>query len=307
MKYRKTPEDFIVEEVADHKILKKGAYKLFTLEKEGIETFELLNFISKENSIPRKDIGIAGMKDTHARTIQYVTVPQRYDIEELEDVEIKFLGYLNNPIRLGDLTANRFIITIREIEEDEMQIALENAKTIKYGIPNYFDNQRFGSVSDNQFIAKHIIKKDYESAVKQYLTTFTPYDRLQIITDKQNILASWPTFDTEIESHSLRSVTDEYKKTKNWIRVFKKMPPPLRMFYVAAYQSYIWNECVKTLLMDKVEKEKLYSVPYALGELTFYNEKIDDIPKTIQKISHKIIPEKYEKEVIEQVLKREGL
>jgi tRNA pseudouridine13 synthase len=85
------------------------------------------------------------------------------------------------------------------------------------------------------------------------------------------------------------------------------MPPPLRMFYVAAYQSYIWNECVKTLLMDKVEKEKLYSVPYALGELTFYNEKIDDIPKTFQKISHKIIPEKYEKEVIEQVLKREGL
>jgi tRNA pseudouridine13 synthase len=221
MKYRKTPEDFIVEEVADHKILKKGAYKLFTLEKEGIETFELLNFISKENSIPRKDIGIAGMKDTHARTIQYVTVPQRYDIEELEDVEIKFLGYLNNPIRLGDLTANRFIITIREIEEDEMQIALENAKTIKYGIPNYFDNQRFGSVSDNQFIAKHIIKKDYESAVKQYLTTFTPYDRLQIITDKQNILASWPTFDTEIKSHSLRSVTDEYKKTKNWIMVYK--------------------------------------------------------------------------------------
>ena len=83
MKYKQKPEDFIVEEIADHKILNDGKYKIYTVEKKGIETFALLDRFSKTHGIARKDIGIAGIKDTHAKTTQYITVPEQYELKKI--------------------------------------------------------------------------------------------------------------------------------------------------------------------------------------------------------------------------------
>lgn len=307
MKYRKKPEDFIVEEIADHKILSKGEYKLYTLEKEGIETFTLIESISKNNNIPRKDISLAGMKDTHAKTKQYLTIPKKYEVKNLKNAKIEFLGYLENPIRLGNLTGNRFIITVREIEKKEIDQILKNSETIRFGLPNYYDSQRFGNVNNKQFIIKHVIKKDYESAVKQYLTNYTPYEREQIKTDKKNILASWPAFNIKVQNYELRRIIDEYKKTKKWTIVYKKISPPLRELFVSSYQSYLWNECVKMLLKKQLDKNELFSVPYVMNELIFFKKEIKDFPKTFQKISHKISPKEYEKETIKKVLEKEEL
>ena len=84
--------------------------------------------------------------------------------------KITFLGYADKALELGDLTGNRFDITIRNIRKGELDGIKQKAKNISLiGVPNYFDSQRFGSVIGNEFIAKHLIKRNYEKAVKIYL------------------------------------------------------------------------------------------------------------------------------------------
>src|SRR3989344_5900044 len=82
MKLRQSPSDFKVEEINDFKISsKKDNFKLYLLEKQNFETFQLLNYIARSNKIPQKQIGIEGLKDRHAVTKQYLTVPCKYEIK----------------------------------------------------------------------------------------------------------------------------------------------------------------------------------------------------------------------------------
>ena len=58
MKLRQLPKDFQVEEIRINKLVQKGKYKLYQLEKKELETFMIVSYIAKVNNIPRKEIGI---------------------------------------------------------------------------------------------------------------------------------------------------------------------------------------------------------------------------------------------------------
>jgi tRNA pseudouridine13 synthase len=319
MKYRQKPSDFIVEEIVDYIILnnendKRANYKLYLLTKEDIETFSLIEQISSENNIPKKEIGFAGLKDTHARTKQYISIPKKYEIKNkfsnnknnYNSYTIEFVGYIENRINLGNLTENKFTITINELDKYDVADMYEYSKQINHGIVNYFDSQRFGSVKNKIFIGKYLIQKRFEDAVKYYLTTYIESESKQIIEDKKNILKSWGRFDCKINDYQLRYVILEYKKTKNWLRTYQKISPSLKEMYVAAYQSYLWNECVKKLIRKNVPEKNIVEVPYAIDELMFFREQVD-LPQTFTTISHKIELSEDEKEIVDEVLAKENL
>ena len=106
-------------------------------------------------------------------------------------------------------------------------------------------------------------------------------------------------------------VVNEYKKTKSWLEAYKKIPSNLREIMVSAYQSYLWNECIKQILMKTVNKKSLYSIGYNIGTLLFYKnlseEEIKKIPLNFKTISEEIKPGNAEKEIIDKVLSREGV
>lgn len=307
MKYRQQPEDFIVEEIAEHNIQKKGPFKLYTLEKQGVETLTLLNFLSRDNGIPLHKINIAGIKDTHAKTTQYLTIPKDFSLKKANGAILSFLGYVEHPIQLGDLIANKFIITVKEITEEDLEFVLRNGKYMDEGLPNYFDSQRFGSVIDGEFIGKYLVKKEYETAVKIYLTSVYSNDNDQLIEDKNITFDSWPKFDERVKSPEIRRVLNQFNKTNNWLRTFKAISKPLRLMFISAYQSHIWNECVKLLLINKVDDFELYDVPYVLGNLVFNKVELANFPQTFQTMSHRIQPEEHEKNILQEVLNTEGV
>ena len=307
MKYRQDPNDFIVEEIATHNIQKKGEYKIFTLEKTGIDILSIFDIIFQTYHVPKSEIGIAGNKDTYAKTKQFITVPKKYNLESTDDIKITFLGFVNKPIRLGDLTGNKFSITVRDIKGDELKFIKENSKSVKNGIPNYYDSQRFGSVINKKFIGHYLVKKDFESAVKQFLTGVYGYDSDERKEDKEMILGSWPKFDIAVKSNDLREVINQYKKIKKWIVAYKFISPRLRLLFISSYQSHIWNECIKLWLKTRIENIDLYTVPYVLGEIVFNKKKIENIPQTFQTMSHKIKPEKHEEGILTKVLKKENV
>lgn len=317
MKLKQTPYDFVVEEIPNIDIFKeKKEHTIFILEKQETDTFEALRLISNNFLISLFEIGYAGLKDKHGLTKQYISIPTKYNItsKNIEKIKLEFVGYCNKKIKIGDLNGNKFTITVRNIQKGDTPGIYSRAKTIsETGVPNYFDSQRFGSVIHKEFIARYLIQKNYEQAVKIFLTKYLKTERKKIKDEKRKILASWNNFEKiDIKNNVFKSVINEYKKNKNWLEAYRKIPPNLRELFLNAYQSYLWNECLKEIFKRIVGKERLYNIDYNIGFLLFYKKLIDTeikkIPFTFQTISPSIkFSSDFEEEIIKYVLSIENI
>ncbi|ODS41948.1 MAG: tRNA pseudouridine(13) synthase TruD [Candidatus Altiarchaeales archaeon IMC4] len=315
MKLRQKIEDFRVEEVGTFGLQDTGKYKLYLLEKRGLESFALLSYLSKENRIPRNSFGFAGLKDKYAVTRQYLTVPSQYEIKTLNErnFNITLLGFVKSAVKIGDSAGNRFEITARDIKGEDLQEIDERASSLKtVGVPNYFDSQRFGSVVKNKFIARSIVKKDYEEAVRLFLTGYARREKAGIKHEKIHISKNWDNVSNlNIKNLLFARIIDEYKKTGSWLCAYKRIPCNLREMFALAYQSYLWNECVKLVLKCALNEKKIYGVEYNLGELLFYNDigpdELKKIPETFKTICLGVKPSEFEEKIINEVLSREGV
>jgi tRNA pseudouridine13 synthase len=250
MKLKQTPYDFVVEEITNIDIFKeKKDHAIFILEKQEMDTFEALRLISNNLLISLFEIGYAGLKDKHGLTKQYISIPTKYNItsKKIEKIKLEFVGYCNKKIKIGNLKGNKFTITVRNIQKGDTPGIYSRAKKIsEIGVPNYFDSQRFGSVIHKEFIARDLIQKNYEQAVKIFLTKYLKTERKKIKDEKRKILASWNNFEKiDIKNNVFKSVINEYKKNKNWLEAYRKIPPNLRELFLNAYQSYLWKELLE--------------------------------------------------------------
>jgi tRNA pseudouridine13 synthase len=158
MKLKQLPHDFIVEEIPDYPISsEKDDHTIFILQKQEVDTFDAVRRIAQRLRLPLFDIGYAGLKDKHALTKQYISIPTRYNVQDqtVDAMILTFVGYRRKKIKIGDLSQNRFTITARDIQENQLVGISQRATTLSSsGVPNYFDSQRFGSVIDKIFIGK---------------------------------------------------------------------------------------------------------------------------------------------------------
>jgi len=316
MKLRQVPDDFRVEELSNFAVSQSvGEYMLFVLEKRGLESFQTLAHIARKWGVPLKDIGVAGLKDRHAVTRQYLTIPSRYAVEGFSEANLSltFQGYVSDKISSGDLSGNRFEIVVRDLTKGELPGVYQKAETVaSLGVPNFFDSQRFGSVARGQFIVKAILTGDCERAVKIFLTHYTKTEDRRLKEEKRRILGGWGNLSgLRINNKVFASVISRYLKTGDWLSAYRRIPSNLREMFVSAYQSYLWNECVKEVLRQTVDERNLYSIEYNAGSLLFYRklstEEKAGIPETFKTISHTIRPTAFEQKIIEAVLAREGL
>jgi len=316
MKLKQQPDDFIVEEIPSFEVSsEKDEHTVFLLEKQEIDTFDAIRLIAKKLRISLFELGYAGLKDKHALARQYISIPTRYNVQNqnIDSLTLSFIGYHRKKIKIGDLVGNRFTITVRDVSENELADVSCRAATIPMsGVPNYFDSQRFGSVIDREFIGKYLILKKYDNAVKQYLTAYQKSEPKKIKDEKRKILSHWNDLSTvRLFNKALAEVVKEYLKTSDWRSAYRKIPAHLREMYVNAYQSYLWNECVKEILKEHVEKKKLYSVEYAIGALLFYVNLSEDeqkkIPGTFLTISETVTLSYDEQQIVDRILTKEGL
>jgi len=321
LKIKVFPEDFIVKELADIKYKKGGKYKIYLLIKKHWNTMDALKFISIENNVPLEKIGSGGRKDRHALTFQYISVPREYDLTfERENVILEFVGFSDDFVSPGVLKGNYFEITLRKIEEKDKDKIVTRLNEIKeWGYPNFFDDQRFGSVeNEEEFIAEKILKKHYNGALKLYFTVTHPEDKKEEKERKQEIKRLWGDFEavlpfckTKVERDIIKILL-KGKSKENMVKALNTIPKEELSMFFSAYQSYLWN---KTLLLILPKyAEDLYRVKGKIMDYLIY-KKIDDIKKfkdirnmEIPTVSYKIpkVDENVNK-AIEEVLKERGV
>jgi len=316
MKLKQHPSDFIVEELTTLQVSDEPqAHRVYQFEKQGLDTFDAIRLLAKKLKIPLFEIGYAGLKDKHSSSRQLVSIPAHFNVQTMKNhnFSLQPLGYISKKIHIGDLLGNRFTIMVRDVKEQELDDVMKRAATIpSCGVPNYFDSQRFGSFIHGVFIAKLLMKKQYEQAVKQYLTAYQKSELKSIKNEKRRILSQWAYLDSlHIVNKTFAGIIQEYRTTKDWCAAYKKIPAHLREIFMNAYQSYLWNESVKQLLKKQVEKKKLYPVEYAAGSLLFYTDLSDaekkSLPETFLTMSDTAQFTDTEQSIVTSVLKKENI
>jgi len=182
MKLKSRPDDFQVEELTSVVPQERGEFAYYRLEKKSLGTPEAIQKLCRVLRVDPRRVRYGGLKDRHAQTIQYLTIdegPPRHFRDEL--VQLRYLGQVAEPYGPQSFEQNRFIITLRDIEQSALDGYLQQIAQVQDGlIANYFDDQRFGSVStDQQFVARALIDGNEELALKLALSSYYEHDRSQ--------------------------------------------------------------------------------------------------------------------------------
>ena len=169
MKLKRLPEDFRVEELPTVRGGDRGRFAFYRLWKRGLGTPEAIEGIRRRWNLSGAQIHYGGLKDRHAETVQYLTILDGPDRPLREsNLDLEPLGRLPHPYGPAHFRGNRFDLTLRDLGKEAADRALEAlAQLPRDGLPNYFDDQRFGSVGfDGGFIAEAWLKGDHETAFR---------------------------------------------------------------------------------------------------------------------------------------------
>ena len=147
---RAEAEDFAVTEVPAYRPSGEGEHLYVFFEKRGLTTRQIFDHLHQELRIPEKAIGVAGLKDKHAVTRQWISLPARYadrlrQLDQLPGVRILETGLHTNKLGVGHLRGNRFEIVVRDVVPEALSTAQKVLFQLeRLGVPNYYGPQRFG-------------------------------------------------------------------------------------------------------------------------------------------------------------------
>lgn len=279
-KVKVKPEDFQVREIVSLPIGDKGEFGVFKLKKRGWNTVDLLKRIAKKFSIPFENISYGGKKDRHALTEQFITIknpPKKLQIRE-ENFSLKLIGFSDEQMQPRHIEGNHFSIVIRAISKEAEEFLFNPLESIKKkGFVNYFDDQRFGSYDPNQgFIGEKVIKEHYNGALKIYLTHIYPEDKKEAKERKRLIFENWGNWEeclevakTQIEKFAFKHLID---KPKEYLFILRKIPKEEMSMFFAAYQSFLWNETVRRLLLSILKGEDFLIHSGVAGDYVFFDK-----------------------------------
>src|SRR5947209_10278929 len=113
MKLKQQPDDFQVEELTDVAAAADGAFALYRLEKASWSTPDALAAIRRRWKVDLRRLSYGGLKDRHARTVQYLTIHHgpRRDLTH-HAVTLRYLGQVLSPYTSTEIRANRFRIIL---------------------------------------------------------------------------------------------------------------------------------------------------------------------------------------------------
>jgi tRNA pseudouridine13 synthase len=277
MKLKQHPEDFQVEELTDVVPSGGGPFALYRMEKRNRTTLDALQAIRRRWKIEPRRISYGGLKDRHAQTIQYFTIfhgPKR-NLKH-HDVVVHYLGQGTAPYTSKDIRGNRFQITLRDVRSEEIAPAQTALNEIRIdGVPNYFDDQRFGSVGDKgRFVARSLVLGRYEEALHFALAEPYPYDRALQKQEKVILRVhwrDWASCKALSPRGDARSVIDYLAGHPADFRgAVARLRPELLSLYLSAYQSYLWNGILARALERLCRPEQLVPIQLRLSTLPMH-------------------------------------
>lgn len=247
MKLKCRPEDFVVTEELNVSA-SQGEYALYRLQKTDLGTLEAVQQISRTWNLPARRIAHAGLKDRRAVTQQSITIRHgpRADLQQ-KRFSLTYVGQMEGPLSAAGLRGNRFQIVVRQLSAQHAASIVERATGLQACVvPNYFDEQRFGSLGESgEYVAAAWCRRDYERATWLALAEANRRDRTDEKAEKRILREHWGDWSACKQllsrSHRRSIVTYLVDHPTGFRRAFGLIRPDLRGIWLAALQSAVWN------------------------------------------------------------------
>jgi tRNA pseudouridine13 synthase len=265
-------------------------------------------------------VAYAGLKDRHALTTQFVTIkggPRRGLAQT--NLKLEYVGQAGRPVEARDIAANRFVVVLRDLTDEELAAALRAIEAIgAHGLPNYFDDQRFGSLGESgDFIGKPWCLGDYERALWLALAEPNVHDDPTEREQKQLLRDNWGDWPRTkallARSHRRSVITYLADKPGDFRRALALVRQDLRSIWLAAFQSHLWNQILAAIIGRAARPEQFTSLTIGRRELPFF---VTLSPEQGEQLSQTILPlpsarlrmdDGPPKTLYEEVLAREGM
>lgn len=164
-KLKSHPQDFIVQETLAFPLSGQGEHLYLYIRKTNANTDWVSKQLARLLCVAPRDIGYAGLKDRHGITAQWFSLPGKNISQEklatlqIEGVEILEVQRHERKLRKGAIKHNRFMICLRDIDVDPGLLEQRLALIAQQGVPNYFDEQRFGRQRSNLNAAQQMFRR----------------------------------------------------------------------------------------------------------------------------------------------------
>lgn len=316
---KKTPEDFVVQEIGLDALIapleptteeypdQAGKFTVFYLVKRNLDSIQAIRRLSRSMGVSYKRFSYAGIKDRRAVTSQRVSFrgsPQDMIGREIPGVQILHPHRTKQPIVPGALQGNRFTITIREVDltANKAQTRVECIqKEIQSagGALNFYGPQRFGIIRPNtHLIGKQLILEKYKEAIQILLEggvepreveDNSTQEANESNEDKSAEEMPYGLYERAV-THYLNKHPDDYKGA------FQVIPKDLARLYVHAYQSYIFNKTISQRVIQGISLQEPtigdYAKPIA-GEIhtirPVTKDMVSQITRAVKKGTHQIV------------------
>lgn len=261
MRIKSAPSDFVVEEIARLPVERSGPYTIYRVHKKGITTLQAQARLASQLGVPPSVVVFPALKDKMALATQYATV-RGTGPEELEGAGFRAerVGMSRRPLSPRDLLGNRFAVVLRDLSEEQAAgIAEQLARLERFGFPNYFDEQRFGSyASTGDWVGKRILLRDAEGALRAHLTELFVGDPPRVRQFKAKAQQHWGEWGELLQEapkpSNFRSVLTflvdhplDYRKALNLVT------PRVLSLYLAAYGGFLWNRLAARYLCEALD------------------------------------------------------
>jgi tRNA pseudouridine13 synthase len=278
MKLKRTADDFQVEEQIALRA-DGGPFAMYKLTKQSLGTLEAVEAIARRWKLLPHRIAFAGLKDKHALTTQYVTIRggERRGLSQT-NLELQYVGQAERPIHASDITANRFTVVLRDLDGNEPErIRAKIAAATSDGVPNYFDNQRFGSLGEaGEFIARPWCLGDYERAVWLALADPNVHDRPEDRDVKRLFREQWGQWEKLLSRlnrwRGANLIAFLARQPRNFRSAIALFPQHLRSLWLAAFQSHLWNQILAALVRQVCRPGQCVQHPIGGRELPFFSD-----------------------------------
>ena len=281
MRLKRTQNDFRVTELLDDdKLGGDGSFAVYRVTKRGLTTFEAADVLAQGAGVERSAVAYAGLKDKDGVTSQIMTVEGGKPVTFRDKaLTIRPLGRSARAIESTDSNGNSFEIVVRDLEGDDMRrirVNMEELKTL--GIPNYFDDQRFGCLRHGQgFVVRHLLKGNHEMALRALLAAPSRYGGEKVEMFKKGIQNRWGNWSELADYCRGRRGATVFEHLKANPEDFKGalergISTRERTIHLFAYQSYLWNQAAGFQVLKLVGEENSAWLPCDAAGLPVYRK-----------------------------------
>jgi len=253
---------------------KEGPYFVYRVTKRKMTTPEAAQILARESKVAAKDVSFAGLKDKQGITVQYVSVRGGKQVSwSGPELKIALAGKAEQPVTNRSLEGNLFDIIVRDLERGDLDRFRRNLQAVKrFGLPNYFDDQRFGCLRHGQgFIVREMLLGKWETALKNFVAGHSPFDSPEELIWKKRIHKNWGDWEKCRELSKRPRDRELFKRLERepgrLREAFQSVPASVRLIHLYAYQSYLWNKGVALYFRNQLRPAQILEISTDMGNL----------------------------------------